>query len=138
MCVCVYIYVFFFSHYFLREHFFILKDIFACSRTLINSLFSTLNMLLHCLLACLVSDKKSSLILIFVHVCILYLSPQVLLSIFLKPFFLEFPLWISQLRTRYSVHENVGLIPSLIQWVKEMAAWIWRYCGCGVGWQLQL
>ena len=31
----------------------------------------------------------------------------------------EFPLWLSKLRPRPSVHEDVGLIPVLDQWVKE-------------------
>ena len=33
----------------------------------------------------------------------------------------EFPLWFSGLRTQHSVHENVGLIPGLTQWVKDLA-----------------
>ena len=47
------------------------------------------------------------------------------------------------------IHEDVGSIPSLVQWVKylalpQVAAWVtdaagmWRCCGCGVGWQPQL
>ena len=58
------------------------------------------------------------------------------------------PLWLNGLRVRHSVREDVGLIPALIQWVKDLAlpqaaaevpdvARIWRCCGCGVGWQLQ-
>ena len=48
-----------------------------------------------------------------------------------------------------SVHEDLGSIPVLTQWVKDLvllqasveaadAAWIWCCCGCGVGQQLQL
>ena len=33
----------------------------------------------------------------------------------------EFPLWLSRLRTQHSVHEDVGLIPGLAQWVKDRA-----------------
>ena len=56
----------------------------------------------------------------------------------------EFPLWLSGLRTQHSLHENAGLIPGLTQWVKNPAlpqavawvtdvAWIWWCCGCGTG-----
>ena len=34
--------------------------------------------------------------------------------------FLEF-LWLSRLRTHLSVHEDVGSIPELVQWVKDPA-----------------
>ena len=48
-----------------------------------------------------------------------------------------------------SIHEDVGLIPGLTQWVEGGSgiamscgiadiARIWFCCGCGVGWQLQL
>ena len=42
-------------------------------------------------------------------------------------------MWLSGLRTRHSVYKDVGPIPGFAQWVR-----IWRGCGCGVGWQLQL
>ena len=49
-----------------------------------------------------------------------------------------------------SIHENAGLIPCLPQWIKDLrcrelwyrlqadTAGIWCYCGCGVGWRLQI
>ena len=33
----------------------------------------------------------------------------------------EFPLWLSRLRAQHSVYEDVGLIPGLAQWVKDLA-----------------
>ena len=52
--------------------------------------------------------------------------------------------WVKNLT---SIHEDVGLIPHLIQWVKDLALMqavaevaeaglIWHNCGCGVGKQL--
>ena len=32
-----------------------------------------------------------------------------------------FPLWLIRLRTQNCVHEDVGLIPGLFQWVKDLA-----------------
>ena len=32
----------------------------------------------------------------------------------------EFPLWLSGLRTQHSVHEDVGLILGLVQWIKGL------------------
>ena len=34
---------------------------------------------------------------------------------------MEFPLWLSRLRTPHSAHEDVGLIFGLTQWVKDLA-----------------
>ena len=33
----------------------------------------------------------------------------------------ELPLWLSGLKTRYGVQEDVGSIPGLAQWVKDLA-----------------
>ena len=32
----------------------------------------------------------------------------------------EFLLWLSGIRTRHSVYKDVGLIPGLTQWVKDL------------------
>ena len=61
----------------------------------------------------------------------------------------ELPLWLRGLRTQPNVCEDVGSIPDLTQWVKDLvllqamayvedAAWIWYCCGYGMGPQLQL
>ena len=34
---------------------------------------------------------------------------------------MEFLLWLSRLRTQHNVHEDVGSIPGLTQWVKDLA-----------------
>ena len=34
---------------------------------------------------------------------------------------MEFPLWLSGLRTWHSNHKDAGLIPGLPQWVKDPA-----------------
>ena len=46
----------------------------------------------------------------------------------LKGIILEFPLWISGLRTQHNVYEDVASIPGLAQWVKIQYA-----TSCGVG-----
>ena len=39
----------------------------------------------------------------------------------LKSLQMEFPLWLSRLRTQHGVCEDVGSIPVLAQWVKDLA-----------------
>ena len=62
---------------------------------------------------------------------------------------LEFPLWISGLKTQCSLREDVGSIPGLAQWVNYLVlpqamtyvadvAQIWCCCSCSIGQQLQL
>ena len=56
------------------------------------------------------------------------------------------PIVAQQVTNPTSVHEDVGSIPGLTQWVKDLAlpqvghrrAQIWCCWGCGVGQQLQL
>ena len=59
------------------------------------------------------------------------------------------PVVAQQVKNPTSIHEDMGSIPVLTQWVKDSplpqvavevtdAAWIWCCHGCGVGQQLQL
>ena len=62
---------------------------------------------------------------------------------------MEFPLWLNRLRTQHSVHDDVGSIPGLAQWVKDLGlpqtatqvadvTPIWCCSSYGIGLQLQL
>ena len=39
---------------------------------------------------------------------------------------LEFPLWLSRLKTWHSVYENAGSTPGLTQWVND-PSWLWLW-----------
>ena len=48
-------------------------------------------------------------------------STTSLVSDFKKVVVQDFPLWLSRLRTQYSAYEDVGSIPRLTQWAKDLA-----------------
>ena len=50
---------------------------------------------------------------------------------------LEFPLWLSRLRTQHCLCEDAGSIPDLTWWVKDLV-WIQCCCGCDTGLHLHL
>ena len=67
----------------------------------------------------------------------------------LRNWIMEFLLWLSELRTWRCLCEDVGLIPSLTQWVKDLVlmhelvqvadvAQIQCCCGCGIGFRCSL
>ena len=64
------------------------------------------------LISCLSSKKEESAWVVFCTWIRLYHIPIAIKVA------VEFPLWLSELRTRYRVHENVGPSPGLAQWVK--------------------
>ena len=60
-----------------------------------------------------------------------------------------YPVVAQQVKNPTIIHKDVGSIPGLTQWVKDLellqatmqvagAAGIWSCCGCGVVWQQQL
>ena len=52
------------------------------------------------------------------------------------------PVVAQRVKNLTGIHEDVGLIPGLTQWVKGSGiadmAQIWCCCSCGIGWQVQL
>ena len=62
---------------------------------------------------------------------------------------MKLPFVAQRVKNPTSIHEDMGLIPSLARWVKDLAlqqdvvyvkdtAGIWHCHGCGIGQQLQL
>ena len=60
---------------------------------------------------------------LFIYLCFVYKSfVRLMLECFVFSILLqEFPLWLSGLRTRQRVCENMGSIPDLTRWVKDPA-----------------